>query len=75
MKKIFLKKITELRSQSDVVDNVIDQGKAESSLSSSLMNLFAVTDFTSFIGKSFSSAISSASTPPSSSSGSGVGGW
>ena len=42
--KNLLEEITELRSQSDAADNVIDQGKAESSLSGSLMNLFAVAE-------------------------------
>ena len=42
--KNLLKEITELRSQSDAANNVIDQGKAESSLSGSLMNLFAVAE-------------------------------
>ena len=42
-KKLF-EEITALRSKSDTADNVIDQGKAESSLSSSLMNLFAVAE-------------------------------
>ena len=42
--KNLLEEITKLRSQSDAADNVIDQGKAESSLSGSLMNLFAVAE-------------------------------
>ncbi len=42
--KKLLEEITELRSQSEAADNVIDQGKAESSLSGSLMNLFAVAE-------------------------------
>ena len=42
--KKLLEEITELRAQSDAADNVIDQGKAESSLSGSLMNLFAVAE-------------------------------
>ena len=42
--KNLLEEITELRSQSAAADNVIDQGKAESSLSGSLMNLFAVAE-------------------------------
>ena len=42
--KNLFEEITELRSQSDAADNVIDQGKAESSLSGSLMNLFAVAE-------------------------------
>ena len=42
-KKLF-EEITKLRSQSEAADNVTDQGKAESSLSSSLMNLFAVAE-------------------------------
>ena len=42
-KKLF-EEITKLRSQSEAADNVIDQGKAESSLSGSLMNLFAVAE-------------------------------
>ena len=42
--KKILEEITELRSQSEAADNVIDQGKAESSLSGSLMNLFAVAE-------------------------------
>ena len=42
--KKLLEEITKLRSQSDAADNVIDQGKAESSLSGSLMNLFAVAE-------------------------------
>ena len=42
--KNLLQEITELRSQSDSADNVIDQGKAESSLSGSLVNLFAVAE-------------------------------
>ncbi len=42
--KKLLEEITELRSKSDAADNVIDQGKAESSLSGSLMNLFAVAE-------------------------------
>jgi len=42
--KNLLEDITKLRSQSDSADNVIDQGKAESSLSGSLMNLFAVAE-------------------------------
>ena len=42
--KELLIKITEERSQSESADNVIDQGKAESSLSGSLMNLFAVAE-------------------------------
>ena len=42
--KNLFEEITELRSQSDTADNVIAQGKAESSLSGSLMNLFAVAE-------------------------------
>ncbi len=42
--KKLLEEITELRAQSDAANNVIDQGKAESSLSGSLMNLFAVAE-------------------------------
>ena len=42
--KNLLEEITKLRSQSDAADNVIDQGKAESSLSGSLLNLFAVAE-------------------------------
>ena len=42
--KSLLEQITALRSQSDAANNVIDQAKAESSLSSSLMNLFAVSE-------------------------------
>jgi LemA protein len=42
--KKLLEEITELRSQSVAANNVIDQGKAESSLSGSLMNLFAVAE-------------------------------
>ena len=42
--KKILEEITELRSQSVTANNVIDQGKAESSLSGSLMNLFAVAE-------------------------------
>ena len=42
--KKLLEEITELRSQSDTANNVIDQGIAESSLSGSLMNLFAVAE-------------------------------
>ena len=42
--KGLLEKITELRAQSDAADNVLDQAKAESSLSGSLMNLFAVAE-------------------------------
>jgi len=42
--KKLLEEITELRSKSNAADNVIDQGKAESSLSGSLMNLFAVAE-------------------------------
>ena len=42
--KKLLEEITELRSQSEVANTVIDQGKAESSLSESLMNLFAVAE-------------------------------
>jgi LemA protein len=42
--KKLLEEITELRSQSIDANNVIDQGKAESSLSGSLMNLFAVAE-------------------------------
>ena len=42
--KNLLEEITELRSKSAAADNVIDQGKAESSLSGSLMNLFAVAE-------------------------------
>ena len=42
--KKLLEEITVLRSQSDVADNVIEQGKAESSLSGALMNLFAVAE-------------------------------
>tara|TARA_Y100000588_G_C14244250_1_gene920745 strand:+ start:662 stop:1126 length:465 start_codon:yes stop_codon:yes gene_type:complete len=42
--KGLLEKITTLRSQSDAADNVLDQAKVESSLSGSLMNLFAVAE-------------------------------
>ena len=42
--KKLLEEITELRSQSEVANTVIDQGKAESSLSGSLLNLFAVSE-------------------------------
>ena len=42
--KKLLEEITELRSQSVDANNVIAQGKAESSLSGSLMNLFAVAE-------------------------------
>ena len=42
--KKLLEEITELRSHSIDANNVIDQGKAESSLSGSLMNLFAVAE-------------------------------
>ena len=42
--KGLLEKITALRAQSDAADNVLDQAKAESSLSGSLMNLFAVAE-------------------------------
>ena len=42
--KKLLEEITELRSQSVAANNVIDQGKAESSLSGSLMSLFAVAE-------------------------------
>ena len=42
--KELLINITQQRSQSEAADNVIDQGKAESSLSGSLMNLFAVAE-------------------------------
>ena len=42
--KSLLEQITALRSQSDAANNVIDQAKAESSLSGSLMNLFAVAE-------------------------------
>ena len=42
--KSLLEKITTLRAQSDAADNVLDQAKAESSLSGSLMNLFAVAE-------------------------------
>ena len=42
--KKLLEEITELRSHSVAANNVIDQGKAESSLSGSLMNLFAVAE-------------------------------
>jgi len=42
--KKLLEEITALRSKSESADNVIDQGKAESSLSGSLMNLFAVAE-------------------------------
>ena len=42
-KKLF-EEITALRSRSESAENVIDQGKAESSLSGSLMNLFAVAE-------------------------------
>ena len=38
--KNLLEEITELRSQSNATNTVIDQGKAESALSGSLMNLF-----------------------------------
>ena len=40
--KQLFEEITELRAQSDSANSVTDQGKAESSLSNSLMNLFAV---------------------------------
>ena len=39
--KNLLEEITELRSQSNATNTVIDQGKAESALSGSLMSLFA----------------------------------
>ena len=42
--KSLLEQITALRSQSDSANNVIDQARAESSLSGSLMNLFAVAE-------------------------------
>ena len=42
--KQLLKEVTELRSKSDSANTVTDQGKAESSLSGSLMNLFAVAE-------------------------------
>jgi len=42
--KNLFEEITKLRSQSEAADNVIAQGKAESSLSGSLMNLFAVAE-------------------------------
>ena len=42
--KQLLKEVTELRSKSDSANTVADQGKAESSLSGSLMNLFAVAE-------------------------------
>ena len=42
--KSLLEKITALRAQSDAADNVLDQAKTESSLSGSLMNLFAVAE-------------------------------
>ena len=42
--KNLLEEITELRSQSNATNTVIDQGKAESALSGSLMNLFAVAE-------------------------------
>ena len=44
MKKNLLEEITELRSQSNATNTVIDQGKAESALSGSLMSLFAVAE-------------------------------
>ena len=42
--KQLLEEVTKLRSKSDSANTVIDQGKAESSLSGSLMNLFAVAE-------------------------------
>ena len=42
--KQLLKEVTELRSKSASANTVADQGKAESSLSGSLMNLFAVAE-------------------------------
>ncbi len=42
--KQLLKEVTELRSKSDSANTVADQGKVESSLSGSLMNLFAVAE-------------------------------
>jgi LemA protein len=42
--KQLFKEITELRAQSDSANSVTDQSKAESSLSNSLMNLFAVAE-------------------------------
>ena len=42
--KQLLKEVTELRSKSDSANTVADQGKAESSLSGSLMNLFAIAE-------------------------------
>ena len=42
--KNLLEEITELRSQSNATNTVIDQGKAESALSGSLMSLFAVAE-------------------------------
>ena len=42
--KQLFEEITELRAQSDSANSVTDQGKAESSLSNSLMNLFAVAE-------------------------------
>ena len=42
--KQLFEEITELRAKSDSADSVADQSKAESSLSNSLMNLFAVAE-------------------------------
>ena len=42
--KQLLEEVTELRSKSDSANTVSDQGRAESSLSGSLMNLFAVAE-------------------------------
>ena len=42
--KQLFEEITELRAQSDSANSVTDQGKTESSLSNSLMNLFAVAE-------------------------------
>ena len=42
--KQLFEEITELRAQSNSANSVTDQGKAESSLSNSLMNLFAVSE-------------------------------
>ena len=42
--KQLLEEVTELRAKSDSANTVVDQGKAEASLSGSLMNLFAVAE-------------------------------
>ena len=42
--KKLLQEITKLRSKSEAADTVVDQGKVQSSLSGSLMNLFAVAE-------------------------------